>query len=356
MTEKLKQHFPMIKSRGEIRELIRRNSSLEAEFQEWKPYRQEEFLDFTSGARGAKILYDAFFKEVLNPEYYPERLNDLLSVILGMNVKIVQVLPTDSTRLGDETALVVMDIVVMTEDGSYINVEVQKIGFRFPGQRSACYSADLLLRQYKKLRDACKSSAEFSYSNVKPVYTIVFFETSPTLFKGFSEYIHRFQQTSDTGLKMELLQKYVFISLDIFAEMRENIDTRLDAWLTFLGSDKVEDILSLIEQYPEFEPMYKTLYEMCLNIEGVMNMFSKELRELDKNETRLMIDDMKRECDEVKREYDEVKRECDEVKRECDEVKRECDEVKREYDEVKRENDELMVEIARLKAEMVKST
>ncbi len=42
-----------------------------------------------------------------------------------------------------------MDIVVELEDGSIANVEAQKIGYAFPGQRSACYSADLLLRQYK---------------------------------------------------------------------------------------------------------------------------------------------------------------------------------------------------------------
>ncbi len=30
--------------------------------------------------------------------------------------------------------------------------EMQKVGYLFPGQRSACYSADLLLRQYKRIR------------------------------------------------------------------------------------------------------------------------------------------------------------------------------------------------------------
>lgn len=38
------------------------------------------------------------------------------------------------------------------EDGSIANVEVQKIGYLFPGERSACYSADMLLRQYKRVR------------------------------------------------------------------------------------------------------------------------------------------------------------------------------------------------------------
>lgn len=38
-----------------------------------------------------------------------------------------------------------------------------------PGERSACYSADLLLRQYKRARE--ELGATFSYKNIKKVYT-----------------------------------------------------------------------------------------------------------------------------------------------------------------------------------------
>lgn len=37
-----------------------------------------------------------------------------------------------------------MDIVVELEDGSIADVEVQKVGYAFPGERMACYSADML--------------------------------------------------------------------------------------------------------------------------------------------------------------------------------------------------------------------
>ncbi len=307
MNAKLKQYFPMIKTREEIRNSIRGDERLESIFQGWTKSQQEEFLDFSSGATGVKMLYDSFFKEIMNPEYYPERMNDLLSVILDMKVKIVHVLPTDSTRLGEETSLVTMDIVVQTEEGSLINVEVQKIGYRFLGERSACYSADLLLRQYKRIKDSYNSKAMFKYKDIKPVYTIVFFEKSPECFKKFpGNVIHRFTQKSDTGLELELLQRFVFVPLDIFREMGKNIDTKVDAWLTFLGSDDVEDILCLIEKYPEFKPMYQTLYEMCMNIEGVMNMFSEELRELDRNTVLFMVDEYQKEVDEKKAEIEEL--------------------------------------------------
>lgn len=39
------------------------------------------------------LLYDSFFKEAMNPEYAPERLESFLSVLLKHKVKIVRILP-----------------------------------------------------------------------------------------------------------------------------------------------------------------------------------------------------------------------------------------------------------------------
>ena len=53
------------------------------------------------------------------------------------------------------------------EDGSLANIEIQKIGYAFPGQRGACYSADLLLRQYKRVRGiSAKSGRSISHPGV----------------------------------------------------------------------------------------------------------------------------------------------------------------------------------------------
>ena len=102
--------------------------------------------------------------------------------------------------------LVVMDIIVQLEDGSITAVEVQKYSYAFPGQRAACYSADMLLRQYKKKRDeASEAKRRMNYREIRPVYTIVLYENSPGIFHQFPDtYIHHFRQTSDTGLEMEL--------------------------------------------------------------------------------------------------------------------------------------------------------
>lgn len=300
----LRKYFPMLKTKAEILATINQNPKLNSKFHRWTKEQQENFLNFCSGSKGIKILYDVFFKEVLNPETAPERLNQLLSAILGMKVTIVKVLPLDSSRMGGETSLVSMDIVVELEDGSLVNVEMQRIGYLFPGQRSACYSADLLLRQYKRIRSTHdQNNTKFKYRDIKPVFTIVFFEKSPTEFHAFpTQYIHYSEQIADTGLKLELLQKYIFIPLDIFQSVRQNnnIETELEAWLTFLSSDSIDDIVTLIEKFPAFKPLYETLYRMCENIEEVMSMFSEELYELDKNTYDFMVDEFGRMVEEQK--------------------------------------------------------
>ena len=165
MANKLKEHFPMIRDREELLDIIHNNKELRKTFFSWKEERQKEFLDFCTGVRGIKPLYDSFFKEVMNPEYAPERLEQLLSILLNRKVKIHQILTNDSTRIAEESALLVTDIIVELEDGTIANVEVQKVGYHFPGQRSACYSADMLLRQYKRVRNQQKD--KFSDYQIK---------------------------------------------------------------------------------------------------------------------------------------------------------------------------------------------
>lgn len=215
MVNNLRKYFPMLRSREEVLKRIDEEKSLRETYYSWREEEREDFLDMCTGARGVKMLYDGFFKEVMNPEYAPQRLSDFLSEVLGAVVRVKSVLPNDTIRLTDESSLLVLDIVVEFEDGRIANVEVQKIGYLFPGERSACYSADLLLRQYKRLRDERKK--QFSYRDIKTVYTIVLFEHSPEEFQAYpGVYRHCFEQTSDTGVKLKVPQKFIYITLDIF--------------------------------------------------------------------------------------------------------------------------------------------
>lgn len=123
----------MIRTRNEILGEIKNSPKLERCFYSWTTAEQNQFLDFCTGQKGVKILYDSFFKEILNPEYNPARLEKLLSVFLKQKVKIVFILPNDTVRLSDEMTLLITDIIVQLKDGSLVNLEVQKIGYTFPG-------------------------------------------------------------------------------------------------------------------------------------------------------------------------------------------------------------------------------
>ena len=309
MANRLKDYFPLIRERKEVLEEIDASVGLRTIFYSWEQEQREEFLDFCTGVKGVKILYDSFFKEIMNPEYAPGRLNQFLSLLIGEKVTIKQVIPNDSTRIAAEGSLLITDIVVEFEDGALADIEIQKIGYAFPGERSACYSADLLLRQYKRVREKQRGQkVKFSYKNIKNVYTIVIFEKSPMEIRMLeNRYIHKSFWGFDTGLKMNLLQNFIFIALDIFRKNMENktVENELDAWLMCFASEEPERIIELIESYPGFREIYRDIYEICLNMEKVMGMYSKELQELDRNTVQYMIDEMQETIDAQKQALNE---------------------------------------------------
>ena len=76
--------------------------------------------------------------------------------------------------------------------------------------------------------------------------------------------------------------------------------------LHFFCMDDPEMIVAIIEQYPEFRAYYEQIYDICRNIEGVMDMFSKELQELDRNTAQLMIDEMQEKLNQKEHELKEA--------------------------------------------------
>ena len=78
MKNKLQMYFPMIRTRGEIIEIIEDSERAKDMFYHWTEERRQEFLDFCTGVRGVKTMYDFVSKEVLNPEYNPEQRQKLV--------------------------------------------------------------------------------------------------------------------------------------------------------------------------------------------------------------------------------------------------------------------------------------
>lgn len=302
------------KTRKEVLAEIDKDSQARQYFKTLSAALQEELIAFCMGNRGLKITYDPFFKFTFNPSIHPERLSEFLSLILEEEVEVVDVIPNESDRVTEEGSLLITDILVRLRDGSYANVEIQKIGYGFPGQRCACYSADLLIRQLARAKVRAKEEErKFSYGDLKKVYTIVLIEESTAIYwKKPDEYIHRGKQTFDTGLELDLLQEFILIPLDIFRNMPHNNISKLDAWLYFIGSDEPKDILRVVEMYPEFKELYKELIGLRYDMKGLISMFDyyrQLLREADQGTVQYMIEEQKKELEEIKQEIAEQKQE-----------------------------------------------
>lgn len=131
------------------------------------------YEDFLKGRKSLPLLYDPFFKKIFNPVERRDRLSELVSCLLGQKVTVLEVFPNeDSQFLG---VMIIMDMVVMMSDGSIANIEIQKISYDFQAERISCYSADLVLRQYKmitgnrKIRGAGSDRGSMNGS-LKPSY------------------------------------------------------------------------------------------------------------------------------------------------------------------------------------------
>ena len=81
----------------------------------------------------------------------------------------------------------------------------------------------------------------------------------------------------------------------------KNINTELEAWLTFLSTDDPEQIYNLIHTFPMFSKMYEDIFQLCQNTEKVMNMYSRELAQPDHNTAEYMdmVDEMQKDLDEA---------------------------------------------------------
>ena len=326
--------LPTFPSRKSVEAFLKQQTSVWEAYSEFPDSMKQELIDFCMGKHGLKITYDPVFQKIFSPSLHPDRLEEFLSAILGRAVRIIRVIPREGTRLNEQASFVVMDVLVQLDDGSYANVEMQKIGYNFPLARADCYASDIIMRQYAQIR--MEQGPLFSFQNLHKVYCIILMEKSPMEFhtaKG--KYIHRRISSFDTAIytKSSGLHEDIFICLDSFHSIVHNItkdSSVLDAWLTFLSTTDISTIASLIETFPCFVPIYQEIADFTNKPEELIKMLSEELYILTKNLERMMVTDLQDEVNALHTERDVLKAERDSVKAECDSVKTEYDSVKAE--------------------------
>ena len=324
-------------TKQEVMRMIQETPGIYARYTGLSERLQKEFVEFCMGMRGLNLTYDPMFKAVFDPQHFPSRLEDFLSLCLGEEVEILNALPSESSRLTEEGSLLVMDLLVRLKSGSLVNVEIQKVGYLFPGQRCACYSSDLVMRQYSQVREQCrKEKRAFSYQQISKVYTIVLFQNSPREFHQFpTEYLHYARQQFNTGLKLDLVQEYLLIPLDIFLECRHNISNRLDAWLTLIASDDMERIQNVIRAFPDFGEIYCQVFQFRYQAEELMNMYSEALKILDANTVKYMIEQQKEEIEQQEKEIKQQKETIEQQNETIEQQKLELEQLKEELERLK---------------------
>ena len=131
-------------------------------------------------------------------------------------------------------------------------------------------------------------------------------------------------------MEINLLQEYTFVCLDIFNNIIHNkdkkIENKLEEWLVFLSQDDPDMIMKLLDRNPEFQKIYEEIYTLCLNMEGMMEMFSKELIQLDRNTVQYMIDEMQDTIDIQKEELEAKQETIDTQKEELETARRQLQE------------------------------
>ena len=281
----------------------------------WK----KRFDDYMTGKKTMPLTYDPFFKCMFHPDRHPDWLSHLLSAIIGEPVTVESVLPSENTAISIDS-LLIMDIVVRLSDGSLANVEIQKIPYMFTAERISCYSSDLLMREYSRL----KKDKNFKYSDMKKVYTIVLYEKTEGDFKDpmlHGAYIHHGKTRFDTSLKLNLLQEYFLIALDVFGQNGYTDDKDSDAleteliathnnipetglvtndlsmdslegWLSILTAETMADVEHVIRRYPWSEPIFREMSAYVNNPEEVILMFSEAVKIADRNTVKYMIEEL----------------------------------------------------------------
>ena len=341
---------PFSMSREDALEEVVRDPKLRIPFWKLNQECRERFLEFLQGTKTLPVTYDPFFKAVFHPDVHPERLSSFISSLLGIQVKVKAILPSED-RLSDGDSLLIMDVLVELEDGSLTNVEIQKVPYAFPEGRMSCYSSDLVMRQYARVRG--ERGKQFIYRDMKKVYTIIIFEKSTQVFHQIPQsYIHRGKTKFDTGLELSLLQEYCLVCLDVFREFPYAKDkNEQTAWLSFLLTETAEEAEKLVNEYPWLEEIYRELAMLRRKPEEVLGMFSDALKIMDQNTVKYMIDEQQQVMNEQKQVMNEQQKKINEQKEELIEKDRKYEVLKTESDRKIKEQADRIRELEALVAQ-----
>ena len=180
---------------------------------------------------------------------------------------------------------------IIREKALYINVEMQKHGYDFTGERSTCYMSDLVMRQYNKVKS--EKGKSFTFKDMKPVINLI------ATYPEFEEYYH------DIALFRTKPEELI----NMYSEVLAQIDRNTERLMVDEMKQEVEELKQEAEE---------------------LKRESEELK-LEAEELKLEAEELKRESEELKLEAEGLKQETEELKQETEELKRENEELKKKH-------------------------
>ena len=185
-------------------------------------------------------------------------------------------------------------------------------------------------------------------------------------------YFHVGKTKFNTGIKIELLQDFVLVSLDTFKKYRysnikeghtditdydydssqyndESVSEKMKRdrlkFLSLFVAETPQEIDRLIEIFPDLESVRRDINEYLERPGEVLSMFSEALRILDRNTAELMVDRMKDEIVDLQEQKDELTNQVGQLTEQIDGLQVQL----QQKDELKEKNNELQEEVQRLK-------
>ena len=221
---------------------------------------------------------------------------------------------------------------------------------------------------------------------MKKVYTIVLYEKTEGDFKDpmlQGAYIHHGKTRFDTSLKLNLLQEYFLIALDVFGQNgytdgknSDALETELiathknvletdlatddlsmdslDGWLSILTAETMADVERVIRRYPWSEAIFREMSAYVNRPEEVILMFSEALKIADRNTVKYMIEELQdraTQAEEKQKQAEENQRLAEDKQKQAEEKQKQEAQMRKQAEAELQHSRE---EIAQLKALLAK--
>ena len=195
------------------------------------------------------IMFKAFFSKIGNEKY----LKDLLSAILGKNLKIKRVIhDARLEQLAKENKYGVLDLDVELESKEIINVEMQIRNYNNIEERTTFCASKKISEQL---------GPKQNYKEIKKVIVIAILDYS---FINLPEYITDTVRVVKEHREYELNNQveYIYIELEKFRKQNPDMKEPLNQWLAFLDMERGELLEMAIKENDQIKDAVKSYNEL----------------------------------------------------------------------------------------------